>query len=432
LDLVGNLLLTRDYAMCHLPRDSTMCLPHDSTVSVLAAGPRVQAKLHEYRLEGSAAPWAEILDTLRLSLVSTTLEQQAAFIDRYFGSDELRPVRAKSTMEDSTSSVKQVLMNLEYTPVGLTFGNMVGGLTARGADRWEVFGDVQYHVGMTGAEIAAVERGETGWTGFATTADAQASFDCRRPVQAARNRVTVDVAGNGDFTQAVAAAKADNPQVSGYVWAAAVRLLGSDELAAEQVAMVIECQFYIEQLLAFRKAVHGYYTICRATGIEMLAQDCQKHALNQKVAYSDEKAAAAAAMAGVPGSQLDGIDNGNGTHGDDGQFAGGQIVGDNGGGGGGGDACGGDSGGSGAHGDSGLLDGGSVGGGGDACSDDSGGSVGDAIISGCGRAWKPPSAEALECTATVSIAVLESRRRWVVAVRQSRARMRATLTATQL
>lgn len=105
------------------------------------------------------SPWAALLDTVRFSVVSKTSEHHAAFLQPFLptgikvgvgrgrggggintGSSgsglqtetviekdpELTAVRAKSTMDDPTATVKQELWNFAYTPDGVTFESMVG------------------------------------------------------------------------------------------------------------------------------------------------------------------------------------------------------------------------------------------------------------------------------------------------------------------
>lgn len=75
-----------------------------------------------------AAPWACILDDLRLSVVSETAKQQARLVEDILGGRmgaDLTPVRAKSTMDDPTAQVKNELWNLRYAPRGMTFASMM-------------------------------------------------------------------------------------------------------------------------------------------------------------------------------------------------------------------------------------------------------------------------------------------------------------------
>ena len=144
--------------------------------------------------------------------------------------------------------------------MGLTFGSMVGGLKrTEGVSRWDQYGDVRYR--------------EREWFQNAAT----------------KNQTVARVPQNERFREAVAAATRANPEVNGYTWTAAIRLLGAKRFADEPVAMVVEVQLYLEQFLTSRKGVHCYYKITRASHLASLAQDCRKYALNTAIAYSRQK-----------------------------------------------------------------------------------------------------------------------------------------------
>lgn len=162
---------------------------------------------------------------------------------------ELVATRAKCTMNDPFAAVKQELWNLKYSPAGLTFGSMVGGLQPTEVDRWKTYGDVQFARSM-------------------------------------KNRVMVDQPINVHFADAVAEAKEANPEVSGYTWLAALRLLASGEFVDKQVSMMVEVQLYLEDFLKYRKEAHCYYKVLRAPHMASFAQDCQHYSLNPKIAYA--------------------------------------------------------------------------------------------------------------------------------------------------
>ena len=74
--------------------------------------------------------------------------------------------------------------------------------------------------------------------------------------------------------KAIATARNANPQVSGYVWAAAAELVCAPELRDSQVAIVLEMQLYLVEFLRFKMMLHLPYRIERAGNLLALAQDC--------------------------------------------------------------------------------------------------------------------------------------------------------------
>ena len=74
--------------------------------------------------------------------------------------------------------------------------------------------------------------------------------------------------------KAIATARKANPQVSGYVWAAATELVCAPALRDSQVAIVLEMQLYLAEFLRFKLMLHLPYRIERAGNLLALAQDC--------------------------------------------------------------------------------------------------------------------------------------------------------------
>lgn len=286
---------------------------------------RMLAKIHEDYADVSH-PWAALLDTIRFSLVSRTVDQHAAFVQQFlpqgvvadidYGGDcsggasdggdernesastgaigaaattittsserdaELTVVRAKSTLDVPDATVKQELWNLAYKPAGLTFESMLGegGLqVVEDADRWKAYGDVQ-----------CCEDDDMEWYG--EDGFSEKALEAKR-----MNKTTTFKPRNPLFQQALSAAKESNPAISPYVWEPAVKLIAHPTFATEPVAMVIEVQLYLEEFLKYRKAVHCYYKITRAPHLASLAQDCRKYAKNPALAFDANVAAAAAA-----------------------------------------------------------------------------------------------------------------------------------------
>ena len=290
--MVAMLCLVSEFLFVYLQRNrpDLMAGQHDTSLVrglIKWPGPKTMLRMIAKMTDDYAAhtaPWTALLDTVRFSLVSRTRSNHVAFV-KPFSSDsnvggmptdpELVAVRAKSTLEDPTAAVKQELWNLVYSPAGLTFGSMVGGLDEVTVNRWEEYGDVLWGDGW--------ENGN--------------------PNAARLNRVTAVRPRNPAFIAALSSAKHTNPEVSPYVWEAALKLLAHPTFELEQVQMIIEVQLYLEEFLAFRKTVHCYYKITRAPNLSSLAQDCRKYAVNPAEAYDRQReldydaAAAAAAVA---------------------------------------------------------------------------------------------------------------------------------------
>lgn len=115
---------------------------------------------------------------------------------------------------------------------------------------------------------------------------------------------TCYTAHNKAFNKALSAAKEQNRNTSPYTWAAAVRVLGSQDLADKPIKMIIELQLYLEEMLKMRKTIHTPYTVSRSDTLAGkfvwdtnnlqsrlfagLAQDQRKYALNPFLAYNKE------------------------------------------------------------------------------------------------------------------------------------------------
>lgn len=277
---------------------------------------RMLAKLKE-DYGGLEFPWTALLDAVRFSFVSKTLEGHISFAKRFLptgvpfdavhggggssggggGGDgeaaaekdsDFTAVRAKSTMDVPDATVKQELWNLVYHPAGLTFETMVGtgGLEeVVDAYRWEEYGDVEW--AGEWVEDGSDDEGEDDSAKVDGGDDDDSDMPASNlPDKEPRNFVTVLKPRNPMLATALEMAKEDNPHVSGYLWEPALKLIAHPQFAAESVAMVIEVQFYLEAFLQSRKAVHCHYKITRAPTLASLAQDCRKYAKNPALSYS--------------------------------------------------------------------------------------------------------------------------------------------------
>eukprot|EP00039_Didymoeca_costata_P025124 m.12389 g.12389 ORF g.12389 m.12389 type:complete len:693 (-) comp4647_c0_seq2:141-2219(-) len=172
--------------------------------------------------------------------------------------DSVELLRCKSTHADETSPVKQEIWNLEYTSTE-TFGDMVGGLSEENKPHYDVYGDFDtLNIDDIGGD--------------------------RNP----QLFTTCYTAHNKAFKKALSAAKEQNRNTSPYTWAAAVRVLGSQDLADKPIKMIIELQLYLEEMLKMRKTIHTPYTVSRSDTLAGLAQDQRKYALNPFLAYNKE------------------------------------------------------------------------------------------------------------------------------------------------
>ena len=64
-----------------------------------------------------------------------------------------------------------------------------------------------------------------------------------------------------------------------------MKLIADRTFAAEPVRLVIEVQLYLKEFLKYRKAMHCYYKITRASNLPSLAQDCRRYAKNPELAF---------------------------------------------------------------------------------------------------------------------------------------------------
>ena len=205
---------------------------------------------------------------------------------------ELQVVRATSTFDDPTATVKQEHWNLEYKAAGLTFGSMVGNsggcdaIDANDADDDDGFYDKD--------TISAVKISTASLSTAPSSSASSISSPTSPPSPFTPNP---RLPQNPAFQAAMSTAKAANPEVAAYVWDAALQLLGHPQLSAEPVEMIMELQLHLTPFLDVRKQMHCYTKLARADSLASLAQDCRKHALNPAAAYSREKDVAYAAAA---------------------------------------------------------------------------------------------------------------------------------------
>ena len=184
---------------------------------------RVMVKLlSDYDSEEN--PHAHLLDIVRRS-ATAPLGDQELFIARLVERGNFVKIRTKETLTDPHADIKFVNVCVAYTPTSKT------------------------PKGKAAATSYAAMLRDPGWL------------------------------------PAVAAAQAQNPEITDLLKEAALTLLGDKSLAKKLVTMIVELQMYVAEFLKTKKALHAIYKFGRPANLVDLTKDLAKFATKPEMAH---------------------------------------------------------------------------------------------------------------------------------------------------
>jgi hypothetical protein len=175
---------------------------------------------------------------------------------------ELTAVAVENSINDPLAALKRQKWSINYHPLGMKYGDMIGGVRQVERDRNEAYGD--------------------------------SSSDGRDSKSHLPRSVVVDKPLNQQFQQCMDKARRCNPEASPYAWAAAVRMLSGGAIAERPFTLPINVSLYTNEFYNYAEVTKPLTRMVNAKSLFELSREFEMHGNNPELNFDPKKAKHAA------------------------------------------------------------------------------------------------------------------------------------------